>query len=172
MYATSQLILPSWFSRNARLMFCVFIVIVITQHPSGTVINKRGNQLNMSILHFSHWIWRGIYATKGIRDFEILRAIFVKIQILWLIEPFRLVHSYRVYCLHVLDLLVCITASDLKLICTAFRVTNKANKQTLHIRQMEQGYHKLNLPQDHHIPRLNLIAPWVSRLLWSGLEDG
>jgi len=85
--------------------------------------------------------------------------MFAKIQISWHIERFRLVHSHRVYYLHLLDLLVYITPSYLKLIYTAFRVTSKVNKQTLHIRQMEQGFHKLNVPQDHHTPRLNLITP-------------
>jgi len=36
------------------LMLCVFSVFVITQYHSGVVMNKRGNQLSMSILHFPH----------------------------------------------------------------------------------------------------------------------
>jgi hypothetical protein len=152
-------------------MLCVFSVNVITQYPSGAVMNKRGNQLNKSILHSSHWNLKGIYATKGIRDFETLRVMFMKIQILWHVGPFQLVHIYRVYCLHLLDLLVYAASSYLKLSYTAFRVTSKVNKQTLHSRQTEQGLHKLNLPQEHNITRLNPINPWVSRLLWNGLED-
>jgi hypothetical protein len=161
-------------------MLYVFSVIVFTQYPSGAVMNKRGNRLNMCILHFSRWNLKGIYATKGIRDFEILRGMFVNIQILWHIEPFQLVHSYRVYYLHLLDLLDYITSSYLKLSYTSFRVTSKVNKQTSHSSQMEQGFHKLNVPQDHHIPRLNLITPcefrgcygaaWKTAMFWGIMQ--
>jgi hypothetical protein len=65
--------------------------------------------------------------------------MFVKIQLLRHVGPFRLVHSYHRHYLHLLDLLVCITSSYLKLSYTAFRVTSNVNKKTLHSRQINKG---------------------------------